>query len=119
MKSLQFSHEAEHAFFKEYEIDKSALDGFREWKKVLLSPVDPLMQEAFEKRYASHLSFGAKMVELADANMLSTTPFSILDSLIHMHCNRLFGTDLKLEAKARAFACHALKTPLRELSQAL
>lgn len=113
MKSLNFDRKAQQAFFKQFEIDKSELEGFREWKKVLVLPADPLMQEAFERRSAMHATFAEKMFSLESQNKLTATPFSILDSLIHMHCNRLFGTDLKLERKARAFACHALQSQLQ------
>ncbi|WP_026887551.1 lantibiotic dehydratase [Clostridium beijerinckii] len=33
---------------------------------------------------------------------------SILDSIIHLHCNRLFGIDRKFEKKVRALASHTL-----------
>ena len=37
---------------------------------------------------------------------LSTEPFSIKNSLLHMHCNRLLGTDPEMEKKARFSTRH-------------
>lgn len=37
-----------------------------------------------------------------------STDLSILDSVIHLHCNRLFGINRELETKIRALASHSL-----------
>ena len=49
-------------------------------------------------------SYGIKVRE----NLLSSTDLSILDSVIHLHFNRLFGIDREFEKKVRALASHCL-----------
>lgn len=39
-----------------------------------------------------------------------STKLSILDSIIHLHCNRVFGIDREVEKKVRALTSHALYT---------
>ena len=41
-------------------------------------------------------------------NLLSSTELSILDSIIHLHFNRLFGIDREFEKKVRALSSHCL-----------
>ncbi|MBS0649053.1 MAG: lantibiotic dehydratase [Verrucomicrobia bacterium] len=88
-------------FFDHYGIDREALDGFREWKKILLSPIDPQILEAFDLRREALIN----LVEALDIQK----KYKVANSLVHMHCNRFFGTNEKLEKKSRAYACHTLK----------
>ncbi|QZA58450.1 lantibiotic dehydratase [Candidatus Rhabdochlamydia porcellionis] len=53
-------------------------------------------------------SLAKKINDLEQAEMLWNTKRNILDSLIHMHCNRIIGFDKKLEIKARLAAHHFL-----------
>ena len=98
-------------FFATRGVDKSELKDFRKWKVPILSLADAILKgtlfesepklfNAFKIRKEALLSFYAQVE--------GEERLSILDSFIHMHCNRLFGIDAKLEKKARAHAFHAL-----------
>lgn len=106
LNGMHLTLEEQNIFFHETSIEKTALSGFKDWrKKVLFSP--PLIQEILCKRQIAL----TKVRQAIDcfSHELTSSPFSILSSIIHMHCNRLMGTDPKAEAKARAFAGYAIK----------
>ena len=67
-----------------------------------LSEKEPKLSQAFGLRKGAVLQLYTLLKQ--------TEQRSILDSLIHMHCNRLFGIDPKLESKARAHALHILSS---------
>ncbi|MNJ27785.1 hypothetical protein D3C77_223000 [compost metagenome] len=58
------------------------------------------------ERFSAVRSYSAQIN--SNLSRLSTHPWAIVDSLIHMHCNRLFGIDRELEKKLRALTCHTL-----------
>lgn len=106
LNGLQVPVQEQIDFFNDTGIEKKSLIGFKEWRKTILFPPLPL-QEILFKRHA----FLAKVRETINhfSHELTASFFSILSSLIHMHCNRLMGTDLRAEEKARAFAGYAIK----------
>lgn len=94
--------------------DKIGLKGYREHKSLLHS----LILECKETSSASNehllfkhpheLSLQAKNEFISHAHLLSENQlFDIIDSLLHMHCNRLTGSN-KDEQQARQFALKAL-----------
>lgn len=89
--------------------DKSLLGGFRIWKDKLLSHLLASSHEAsqvfeiFSKRRKKQFNYAQAIKGLSDQK-------TILRSLLHMHCNRLLGTDRNLEQKALFYAGHAVKT---------
>lgn len=94
--------------------DLGWLDGYREHKRFLSSHLEISKEEAvasplhrmFQEAY--HLSLHAKGALLERAGALTETRrFEIVDSLLHMHCNRLNGEN-RDEAKSRHFAYKAL-----------
>jgi thiopeptide-type bacteriocin biosynthesis protein len=121
LKGFGLDLDAQIAFFERLGIEKKALEGFRKWKSVLLSAASVLfgsgspkeneeemayLLQAFEKRKAAQEIY---LKKLQDA--LGSSP-AVLDkifgSILHMHCNRMLGTQPDLEKKAMAFAAHAL-----------
>lgn len=95
--------------------DQTELKGFRQIKNDLLqigeallndSIADPdaeLLRRAFRLRNEALAIYGEKLGASSHASPL------IYNSLLHMHCNRLMGTQLNLEHKARLYACHTLQ----------
>lgn len=92
--------------------EKQALQGFREWKSQIIplgkaiyknqleeNPLSPI----FLKRKEAQIPFSAQLKE-------SDSSFQIINSLIHMHCNRIMGCEIELEKKARSFAHETLKS---------
>ncbi len=73
---------------------------------------DPLLlhlKQAFTLSSGAMQCYREKIEELEQKHTLQNTKEQILDSFLHMHCNRLLGTDAQLEKKARVLAYHILK----------
>lgn len=103
----------------------SHLTGFREQAKPSLAYAKSIIFQ--EKRMSEddllfsqldcafhHLSiplasYHHKIEEMEQRRALENTKANIIDTLIHMHCNRLLGTDPQLEKKARVIAWFLLK----------
>lgn len=121
------------AFFSSLALEKTELTGFRQQKDLLLffgtTILSSTLQndfkegaklfEAFQLRSSSLKAFAFKMLESEHQRVLTASPYMIIDSLIHMHCNRLLGRDIKKESKARLYAAHALKIIDEKMSRAL
>lgn len=105
--------------------EKQVLEGFREWKPFLAmigkaickNELSSLENENMHhltpiflnrKQFQSH--FSNRLNDLNDTSSLSNPPYQIINSLIHLHCNRLMGCDLTLEKKARLYAQQALRS---------
>ncbi len=76
------------------------------WKEMRQLSQGELMLEILDERTMAVQSYSRLIHN--NTEQLSTHPWAIVDSLLHMHCNRLFGIDRKLEDKLRALACHTL-----------
>lgn len=94
--------------------NEKLLKGYREYKPVLNTLIpqinDPntTTAEHAHLREAHLFSKNAKEKFLAKAQSFSQNQsFEIIDSLLHMHCNRLMGDNQK-ESKARSLAYKAL-----------
>lgn len=97
------------------EEDKKGLSDFRKWKNSLIQissevlkmkvqdpkPCSVILSNIFNQR-------GKEAANLLDK--LSQLPFfekkGVIESFIHMHCNRLLGTSRDLEIKARLYAAN-------------
>jgi len=114
-------------FFSRNSLDRKELEGFREWKKELLKHTDTMfkghyrendeikfLHEIWLKRKDAIRHYTEKMQILDKEKKLSSTIAEIQNSLLHMHCNRIMKTDLKMEAKARLYAFHTLESLLAE-----
>lgn len=77
-----------------------------EWEKLKTDPQGLLLLTILNEKSMAVRQYS----ELINTkrSQLSTHPWTIVDSLLHMHCNRLFGIDRELEKKLRALACHTL-----------
>lgn len=75
------------------------------------------LKQAFTLSSGALQRYREKMEELAQENTLQNTKEQLLDSLLHMHCNRLLGTDAQLEKKARVLAYHILKKMPYQISE--
>ncbi len=101
-------------------LNKQALQGIRDWRTTLIKHFkfiftdskqydtneDRLIHQALLKR-AENLN-DLKIKCLIEKNNLTISTFSILNSLIHMHCNRLIGINPIVEQKANAYANYIL-----------
>lgn len=97
-------------------LKKELLEGFREWKSKLTSAIfdlnhkhpdlsreSNLFSEIFRKRETQQNVYAVTLQK-------STYIEDILQSLMHMHCNRILGIDLLPEQKSYVYAYHALST---------
>jgi thiopeptide-type bacteriocin biosynthesis protein len=113
-------------FLTPLEKDMALLAGVRQQTKTILQYAhalflpntqtsdsnDPLLtqiQQALMGLNSSLTSYRKKLEELEEKGTLQNTKAQIIDSLLHMHCNRLLGIDSNLEKKARVIAYHLLK----------
>lgn len=99
---------------------------FRKWRKTLLTLADPRndwqglrshpsgeeIREAFYLRTDALNTFGKLVSEGEQNKSLWSSPATILGSLIHLHCNRIFGVNREMEEKAMAFVRHTLHSQL-------
>ncbi len=115
LKSLNLDLTDQLTFFSQTGIDKTELSGFKEWRKIILSPPPPILQGIFDKRSHSLSVIANKVKELKNDQQLTTSFFSIITSIIHMHCNRLVGIERKIENKVRAYAGYALQNPFPKI----
>ena len=74
------------------------------WKGLRERDSGALLLTILNIRHEIVRCYGIKVRE----NLLSSTDLSILDSVIHLHFNRLFGIDREFEKKVRALASHCL-----------
>ena len=122
LKSFGMGDDAQLAFFSSQNIDKNELTGFREHKNALISLTEAILQDSlashskeasilndlFQLRATAVKAFSDKMHAIQTEQGLLTSPSMILNSILHMNCNRLLGRDRKKENRARLFAHHTL-----------
>lgn len=70
------------------------------------------LYEAFQSRRNTFNLFAGKMKELEAQKKLITSSQMIQKSILHMHCNRFLGRDLKREKKRRVFTLSPLSKKL-------
>lgn len=99
---------------------------FRKWRKPLITLADPrnnwqglrshpsgeAIREAMALRVDVLEDFGRLVAEGEQNHSLWSSPSMIMGSLIHLHCNRLFGVRREMEDKAMAFVRHTLHSQL-------
>lgn len=121
LKGFGLSLQQQKDFFAEMKLDKAELKGFREHRAQLLtlaselfqsdeeikSPEFSLMLTISEGRKDALKTFTRQMDEVKTANKW-LIPVQIQSSILHMHCNRLMGTDNKKELKAYLYAYQTL-----------
>ncbi|NGX37296.1 MAG: Nisin biosynthesis protein NisB [Chlamydiae bacterium] len=117
VKGFGLSLEDQLLFFSEMNLGKSQLKGFREWKAKLI----PLIDSAFSEEiphYQGEPLFSQPLLHKrivilqeyrAQIDSKALEKEKILASLLHMHCNRVFGTDHLLEQKAHVYAHQMLQ----------
>lgn len=101
------------AFLGRRAVKKNDLEHFQKWKRPLISIAEAILTNNLMEKEAKlfqALNLRQEALFQLHAQMGKANQQSILDSLIHMHCNRLFGVDAKLESKARAHAFHILSS---------
>ncbi|MCG7316354.1 lantibiotic dehydratase [Brevibacillus laterosporus] len=126
MTSFGLSFEKQLAWMEKIVKKDTQREEFRNWRKPLLSLADPrnewrglsslpsgeAIRNAFALRAVVLRDFGKKVAEAEKSKTLWNSPPSILGSLIHLHCNRLFGVNREMEEKAMAFVRHTLYSQL-------
>lgn len=91
------------AFLKPVEVDNALLAGQR-------AKLKTLGESSLDLFSLTPLTHYIEKIDLLESQgKLWNTKKGILDSLIHMHCNRLLGIDSTLEKLARVTALYALK----------
>jgi thiopeptide-type bacteriocin biosynthesis protein len=107
LEKFGLSHADQITFLSENDLKKELLVGFREWKKTILAW---MKNNLFKEQGSNPYLLFNKLNILNTRHELTTSPQNILNSLVHMHFNRLLGCDLYVEQKIRAFAFHSLTT---------
>jgi thiopeptide-type bacteriocin biosynthesis protein len=121
LEGFGLSLEKQQFFFSQMDLKRENLEGFREWKVKLISMISILKEEdlaskneelyaifkIFKERKEKQTIYAIALQENAEAHL-------ILQSIIHMHCNRLMGVDHLLEQKAYNYAAHTLSIVLRK-----
>ncbi|MED0679095.1 lantibiotic dehydratase [Aneurinibacillus thermoaerophilus] len=74
------------------------------WKGLRESEEGMLLLNILNQRNRSIKEYASKIKEGLEAS----SELSILDSVIHLHCNRLFGIDREFEKKIRTLVAHTL-----------
>ncbi|MGG6448284.1 lantibiotic dehydratase [Pseudobacillus badius] len=99
-------------FIEEYRAYRKKLveisDPYRNWQGLLKHDPVKSLHKNLVWRGAILKEYFEQIDELEMLKEAWNSKVSILNSLIHMHCNRLMGIDRKLETKAYAFARHTL-----------
>lgn len=113
LKGCHLSLAEQVNFFSMMKLDKKLLEGFREWKNKLIPLVSLIFDEKlllFNERPLFQEGPLARRRELLGDyfSKVKENKQSILTSILHMHCNRVLGTDGLLEQKAYAYASHLL-----------
>lgn len=74
------------------------------WEKLRGIEEGDLLLNILDKRYDIVKNYSEKL----NKSLKDIEKYYILDSIIHLHCNRLFGIDREFEKKVRALASHTL-----------
>ncbi|HBI1770653.1 TPA: lantibiotic dehydratase [Enterococcus faecalis] len=84
----------------------SSIDSYNNWYSF---KKDKKNQELIELMAQRENAIQEYAKALSDSNDLTNYLEDIILSVIHLHCNRLFGTDREFERKVYFFALHTLK----------
>ena len=116
LDSFLTNNESCFAFLEQAKIDKSMLSGTRNFYKQITECVAAILDPgSFECKnnfllsilpiFKSLHEYSYQLrKELNSADLSDIKLYKLLDSLIHMHCNRFLGIDNEIEKKARCFA---------------
>lgn len=118
LKKLGLDFTARYLFLNPEDDKYLYMEEFRQSRDILIRLANPtnnwidlqeypngnLIIKAFSKRTESHRRL-AEMIN-SDKELTANVKDKILRSIIHMHCNRLMGTDLEQEKKVIAFVKH-------------
>lgn len=74
------------------------------------------IKSCLEQISISLKAYANKVIDLAEQGTFLGDKSDLVDSLVHMHCNRFFGLSKDLEMKTYANAIHFLSR-LRSISQ--
>lgn len=105
LEMIPLEHQKE--FFQKFPIDRTQLSNFREWKTPILAHLEAIRNDNLSNFNLTMAQAFAHRKNSKDF-LVKSVSYSLINSLVHMHCNRLFEIENNLEAKARAYACHAL-----------
>jgi thiopeptide-type bacteriocin biosynthesis protein len=114
------SNEEQLEFFTPYLHHKSLLTGVREHNAKAIQMAGILLYNetalddnltALQASFTSTRQLARRIGEITakPSDILWNTKQSILQSILHMHCNRLLGADATAEAKAHIMAYHLLQ----------
>lgn len=123
LKRFGMGQDEQLSFFSTQNIDRNELTGFREYKSTLTYLAEAILQDKMSScseeahilndlfliRDAAIQTFVHRLELIKSLHGLPTSVSMILNSILHMHCNRLLGRDRKKENKARLFAQHTLE----------
>ncbi|WP_234117503.1 lantibiotic dehydratase [Clostridium hydrogenum] len=67
-----------------------------------------ILYNILQQRSSTIKEYALKIEEAAKSDDLTTATFGIYLSILHLHCNRLFGTDREKEKEVLSYARHTL-----------
>ncbi|KPK32921.1 MAG: hypothetical protein AMS24_02790 [Chlamydiae bacterium SM23_39] len=123
LKNCGFNVDESIKFLSFSNKDKNELIGFREWRKPLTDLSKVMMQDNLFENKNDKIQLLKKTFTIRKEALLKYSKkikqkgknISIIETLIHIHCNRFLGTNHSLEKKARVYALQSLIS-LRHLS---
>lgn len=109
-------------FFSHYQLNKSQLAGIREHSAKALKMVYALLYEpealnsSLKESFSQTRHAAEALTPLLHQNDWNTKE-SVIQSILHMHCNRLFGPQLEAERKALVIAHHLLEKIIHKVTK--
>lgn len=79
-----------------------------DWKRIRETEDGNMLYKLMKNRSESIQEYAKKLIQLIKENKLMNSMDNIILSVIHLHCNRLFGTDREKEREIISFVRHTL-----------
>jgi lantibiotic biosynthesis protein len=97
-------------FRKERRLYMDSIQSLNDWKKTRMGESNNLLYNALSVRNGIFNEYMLALRTSKGEGNLTSSQISIFESLIHMHLNRMFGTNRRIERKILAFARHSIKS---------
>ena len=112
LQQLKLSDTEQSRFFKLQNLNKAGLAGIRNWRQKLMNGPPEILLTTLEQREKPFSEIGVILKSKEQTGSLRPSRFSLISSLVHMHCNRLMGIDAKAELQARSYAAFTIEKKL-------
>ena len=100
-------------YIKEFRRDRNLYINWvrpsKNWEELRMSETGNLLYNTLSFRRSTFIEYMSSIQKAEKNSELTASPISIFESLIHMHLNRIFGTNRMKERKVLAFTRHIVK----------